>query len=178
MLGSFRGTLVALEDAAIPTAAIVRGQCLGGGLELAAWCGRVFCDPSARFAVPEIKLAVFPPIASIALPERIGRPAAIQMILSGSAIDGARATATGLADECAADPDTALSEWFAGTLESKSAVAVRMAWKAARRPMARALATELPELERIYVEELMGFRDPHEGLRAFLEKRKPEWGDR
>src|SRR5215470_9740416 len=60
LLAAFRGLLSELEETAIPTASIVRGQCLGGGLELAAWCGRVFCDPSARFAVPEVKLAVFP----------------------------------------------------------------------------------------------------------------------
>src|SRR5258706_6863469 len=79
MLSSFRRLLSELDALSIPTAAVVRGQCLGGGLELAAWCGRVFCDPTARFAVPEIKLAVFPPIAAIVLPWRAGGAAATEM---------------------------------------------------------------------------------------------------
>jgi enoyl-CoA hydratase/carnithine racemase len=57
-------------------------------------------------------------------------------------------------------------------------VALRFANRAVRRPLARALEDELPALERIYLEELMSLRDPVEGLRAFLEKRKPHWENR
>ncbi|HET9795841.1 MAG TPA: enoyl-CoA hydratase/isomerase family protein [Thermoanaerobaculia bacterium] len=178
LLPAFRSLLVDLEDSGIPTASIVRGQCLGGGLELAAWCGRVFCDPTARFAVPEIRLAVFPPIAAILLPWRIGGPAATQMILSGSAVDGETAARTGLADACAADPEEAFRAWFEETLAPKSAVALRFASRAVRRPLALALADDLPALEKVYLDELMARRDPVEGLRAFLEKRKPRWENR
>ena len=54
-----------LADLAVPTVAIVRGNCLGGGLELAAWCTWIFADPDASFGQPEIKLGVFPPMASL-----------------------------------------------------------------------------------------------------------------
>jgi cyclohexa-1,5-dienecarbonyl-CoA hydratase len=178
MFAAFHGVLDGIEATSLPTAAVVRGQCLGGGLELAAWCGRVFCDPSARFAAPEIKLAVFPPIATIALPWRVGQAQAARMILSGSVLEGESAARAGLADECSSDPEAALKRWFAEALAPKSAVAVRFAWKALRRPAARALERDLPELERIYLHELMTHRDPLEGLRSFLEKRKPVWEDR
>jgi cyclohexa-1,5-dienecarbonyl-CoA hydratase len=178
MLSSFRNLLMELEAASLPTAAVVRGQCLGGGLELAAWCGRVFCDSTARFAVPEISLAVFPPIAAIVLPWRAGGPAATEMILSGSAVDAQAAARLGIADSCSPDPEASLQKWFAEALEPKSAVALRLAWKAVRRPLARRLETDLPELEGLYLDELMRHRDPLEGLRAFLEKRKPVWEDR
>jgi len=178
LLPAFRAVLQDLEASGIPTASIVRGRCLGGGLELAAWCGRVFCEPSAEFAVPEIRLGVFPPIAAILLRWRIGGPAATQMILSGSAVDGETAARIGLADECAADPEAALQRWFAETLAPKSVVALRFATKAVRRPLARALEEELPAVERIYRDELMSRRDPVEGLRAFLEKRPPRWENR
>ncbi len=178
LLSAFRSVLVDLETSGIPSASIVRGQCLGGGLELAAWCGRVFCDPTARFGVPEIKLGVFPPIAAIALPWRIGGPAATEMILSGSVLDAAAAARIGLADECAANPETAFRAWFEETLAPKSTVALRFASRAIRAPLSRALADELPALERLYLDELMACRDPLEGLRAFLEKRPPRWENR
>lgn len=178
LLPAFRAILADLEASGIPTASIVRGQCLGGGLELAAWCGRVFCDPTARFGVPEIKLAVFPPIAAILLPWRVGGPAATQMVLSGSVVDGETAARIGLADDCSADPEAAFRRWFDETLAPKSALALRFAGKAVRRPLSRALAEDLPALEKIYLDELMARRDPVEGLRAFLEKRKPRWENR
>jgi cyclohexa-1,5-dienecarbonyl-CoA hydratase len=178
LLPAFRAVLGDLEESGIPTASLVRGECLGGGLELAAWCGRVFCDPTARFGVPEIKLAVFPPIAALVLPWRIGGPAATEMILSGSALDGENAARIGLADSCAADPAAAFRTWFEETLAPKSTVALRFAFRAVRRPLARALVDELPALERLYLDDLMARRDPVEGLRAFLSKRPPRWENR
>lgn len=178
LLPAFRAFLSDLEALAIPTVAVVRGNCLGGGLELAAWCGRVVCGPKAVFGSPEIDLAVFPPIAAIVLPWRIGGARATHMILSGERIDGRRAAAIGLADECTDDPEAALRTWIETSVLPKSAIALRFAWRAVRRPLAAALGSDLPELERIYLDELMTHRDPVEGLRAFLEKRRPVWEDR
>jgi cyclohexa-1,5-dienecarbonyl-CoA hydratase len=178
LLPAFRAVLVDLEQSGIPTASLVRGRCLGGGLELAVWCGRVFCEPTAVFGSPEIDLAVFPPIAAILLPWRVGGARATQMILSGERIGGERAAAIGLADVCSDDPDAALRQWFEATLLPKSSVALRFAFKAARRPLAVALDRDLPELERLYLDELMAHDDPGEGIRAFLEKRLPVWTGR
>jgi len=177
LLPAFHGLFRDLERLGVPTAALVRGQCLGGAFELALWCGLVLCEPSARFGVPEIRLGVFPPVAAIALPWRVSGARATQIILSGDSCDGQGAVMSGLADRCTEGASEALLQWFDERLAGKSAVAVRAAWRASRRPLERALAVELPELERLYLEDLMAHRDPVEGLTAFLERRRPVWSD-
>jgi cyclohexa-1,5-dienecarbonyl-CoA hydratase len=175
MLPAFGALFRELEALAIPTAAVVRGQCLGGGFELALFCGRVFCDPTAHFGAPEIKLGVFPPLAALALRWRLPGAVATRLILSGEIISGEEAAQMGLADRCTEDPEAALAEWFEADLADKSAVALRMAWRAVRRPLARSLQSDLPELERLYLEDLMSHADPKEGIRAFLERRPAVW---
>jgi len=174
-LPRFHALVRDLEALNIPTAAIVRGRCLGGGLELASFCGMVFCDGSARFGVPEISLGVFPPLAAVALRWRIGGARAVRMIVTGEILDGERAAAIGLADDCSDDPEKALASWFTANLEGKSALSLRYAWRAARLPLTSSLGTELPELERLYLDDLMRNHDPVEGIRAFVEKRAPVW---
>jgi cyclohexa-1,5-dienecarbonyl-CoA hydratase len=178
VLPRFHDLFRRIEALSVPTAAVVRGQCLGGGFELALWCGMVFCEPSARFGVPEIKLGVFPPIAALALPWRVPGAKAVQIVLSGDAIEAEEAARLGIADRCVRDAGAALREWFSAQLAGKSAVAVRAAWKAARRPLAERFESRIGELERLYLEDLMSHRDPAEGIRAFLQKRAPIWEDR
>jgi len=175
MLTSFHQLFRDIEELQVPTAAVVTGQCLGGGFELATWCGQVFCDPSAVFAVPEIQLAVFPPIAAMSLRWRIGGSRATAMIISGEKVGAARAVDIGLADHCSDDPAAAVLEWYERTLATLSPVALRFAWSASRIPVSSALSIELPRLERLYLTKLMAFDDPVEGLTAFLERRQPEW---
>lgn len=178
VLPRFHALFRRIEALSVPTAAVVRGQCLGGGFELALWCGMVFCEPSARFGVPEIKLGVFPPVAALALPWRVSGARAVQIVLSGDAIEGEEAARLGIADRCDDDAEAVMRGWFAAELAGKSAVAVRAAWKAARRPLAERFETRIGELEKLYLEDLMSRRDPAEGIRAFLEKRAPIWEDR
>lgn len=178
MLAGFHAWFREVEALGVPTAAVVRGQCLGGGFELATACGRVYCDPTARFAVPEIKLGVFPPVAAVLLPWRVRGPEATRLLLSGAPVDGEEATRLGVADVCSEDPEAALWRWYDDALAPLSAVAVRMAWRAHRRPVVRALTEDLPAVERLYLEELMAFGDPVRGLTAFLAKTPPHWEHR
>lgn len=178
MLPAFHQLFRRLEALCIPTAAIVRGQCLGGGAELALFCGRVVCDPSARIGLPEVKLAVFPPLASLVLPWRVGGGRALQLLLGGETIDGETAARWGLVEQVSDDPESALAGWFEREIAPRSAVALRFAWRAARRGLARMLDDELSELERIYLEELMTHSDPREGLTAFVERRAPKFAHR
>ncbi len=175
MLTSFHDLFRDIENLEVPTAAVVRGQCLGGGFELATWCGQVFCEPRAAFSVPEIKLAVFPPIAAMALRWRVGGARATQMIITGERVGGEQAAQIGLVDHCSDDPGQALLDWYESSLGDVSPSALRIAWSAARRPVAVALQDELPDLERLYLMKLMDLDDPIEGLNAFLEKRTPVW---
>ena len=86
-----------------PTLALVRGFCLGGGLELALACRyRVAVDePGTRLGLPEVMLGIVPGWGGIKrLPRLIGAPAALDMLLTGRTVDARRARKLGLADEC------------------------------------------------------------------------------
>jgi cyclohexa-1,5-dienecarbonyl-CoA hydratase len=175
MLPNFHQLFWDLEALAVPTAAVVRGHCLGGGFELAIWCGMVFCSPTARFGAPETKLGVFPPIAAIGLPWRVRGARSTQLILSGELVNAEAAVEEGIADRCDDDPEAAMREWFSTAIAPKSTIALRTAWRASRRLLADSLKNDLPALETLYLNELMAHRDPLEGLTAFVERREPVW---
>lgn len=175
MLPAFHSLFRALEALGVPTVALVRGQCLGGGAELALWCGQLYCDSSAHIGVPEIRLGVFPPIAALALRWRTGGAVATRLVLRGEIVSGEDAAKLGLADACVPDPEAAWREDYESNLASLSPVAVRCAWRACRRPLQRALDEDLPAIEAIYLEELMAHPDATEGMNAFLQKRPPVW---
>ena len=177
LLRQFHRLFLDLERLSIPTAAVVRGQCLGGAFELALWCGYVVCEPSARFGVPETKLGVFPPMAALALPWRVSGARSTQMILSGESLCGEEAARSGIADLCVDDAEGALGQWFTTRLAAKSAVALRAAWRASRRLLADSLKNDIWSLEKYYLTDLMSHSDPVEGLSAFLEHRTPVWNN-
>ncbi len=86
-----------------PTLALVRGHCLGGGLELALACRYILTvdEPGTRLALPEVMLGIFPGWGGmLRLPQRVGPAAALDMMLTGKGIDAKRARNMGLADDC------------------------------------------------------------------------------
>ena len=96
-------TFERLAAVSYPTLALIRGFCLGGGLELALACRyRVVVDePGTRLGLPEVMLGIVPGWGGIKrLPKLIGAPAALDMLLTGKTIDARRAKRIGLADEC------------------------------------------------------------------------------
>jgi cyclohexa-1,5-dienecarbonyl-CoA hydratase len=176
MLRQFHDLLFALVDSAVPALAAVRGQCLGGALELVTLCHRVFASADARFGQPEIVLGVFPPAASVVLAERVGRGAAEDLCLSGRTITAEEAYRIGLADEIAGgDPMEAALAYARTHLLPRSGSSLRLAVKAVRAGLRARLAAELPPIERLYLDDLMATHDAVEGLQAFLEKRRPTW---
>ncbi|MCK6506653.1 enoyl-CoA hydratase/isomerase family protein [Myxococcota bacterium] len=175
MLPGFHRLFVELEALDLPTAAAVRGRCLGGGAELATWCGFVHAAPSAAIAVPEVRLAVFPPVAAAAWRWRVGGARACQLVTTGATVRAEDALAIGLVDRICDDPLASLLDLYDRDLASLSPFALRQAWKAGRAPLRRALRDELPALERAYLHELMAHPDAVEGLTAFVEKRPPTW---
>lgn len=86
-----------------PTLAVVRGHCLGGGLELALACRYLLAvdEPSTKMGLPEVMLGIFPGWGGmLRLPQRVGPAAALDMMLTGKSIDARRAKKMGLADDC------------------------------------------------------------------------------
>jgi cyclohexa-1,5-dienecarbonyl-CoA hydratase len=175
MLDGFHTLFRIIADASVVTLAAVRGQCLGGGLELAAFCHRVFAAPNARLGQPEIKLGVFAPIASLILSERVGRSAAEDVCLSGRALTAQQAAHIRLVDEVCDDPLEAATAYARAHLLAHSAASLRFAVRAARLRFHARLIGELGELERLYLAELMATHDANEGIAAFLDKRRPVW---
>jgi cyclohexa-1,5-dienecarbonyl-CoA hydratase len=176
MLRRFHDLLLTLVDAAVPTLAAVRGQCLGGAMELVTLCHRTVAAADARFGQPEIALGVFAPAASVVLAERVGRGAAEDLCLSGRTISAHDAHRIGLADEVVdGDPLEAALAYARTHLLPRSASSLRYAVKAVRTGLRARLAAELPQIERLYLDGLMATHDAEEGLRAFLEKRPPSW---
>lgn len=178
MLRRFRELLLALLDCGVPVLAAVRGQCLGGGLELVSLCQRVFASHDARFGQPEIALGVFAPFASLLLPERIGRPRAEDLCLSGRRVYAGEAFDLGLVDELSNDPAEAALAYARRAFLPHSASSLRHAVRALRLGLRARLEAELPAIERLYLDGLMASADATEGLRAFLEKRPAVWQDR
>ncbi len=178
MLEGFHDVFLRMLEARVPTLAAVRGQCLGGGMELAAFCHRVFAAPDARLGQPEIVLGVLAPVASVMLAERTGRSRAEHLLLTGAVVGAEEARATGLVDEVVDDPAEAALAWAREHLLPRSASSLRFAVEAARAGFAERFRTDLAAVERLYLERLMATDDAAEGLGAFLEKRAPEWRNR
>jgi cyclohexa-1,5-dienecarbonyl-CoA hydratase len=165
--------LVDLIDLPVPTAAVVRGRCLGGGFELALACDFILAAPDASFGLPEIALGVFPPAASVLLPLRVGAAHATQAVLTGtpqSAVQWERAGLVQVLNE-------SVDDWYARRFARRSAEALRYATRAIRFSLRETLRRELPVLEQLYLRDLMSSSDAIEGVRAFLQKRAPKWTD-
>jgi cyclohexa-1,5-dienecarbonyl-CoA hydratase len=180
VLPEMHALIYELLDARAPTAAIVRGRCFGGGFELALACDFIFAAETATFALPEIALGVFPPAASVLLPLRAGAAMAARAVLTGEVRTAAAWQDAGLvhATAPAADLSTLVDEWFASSLAPRSAAALRHAATAVRATLTARVRETLPQLERLYLDELMRTHDAAEGIEAFMAKRAPRWTDR
>ena len=179
MLEDFLGVVRALLSLDVPIVAAVRGQCLGGGLELALCATRIVVDKTAVLGVPEIRLGAVAPVASLLLPDRLGQPRAEDLLLSGRTVAAEEALRIGLVDEIAVEnSDRAALAWIEKSVLLHSASSLRYAMRAARAGVADRMGRLLPALHRMYVDELRLTADAEEGVRAFVEKRAPRWSDR
>lgn len=175
MLASLHALVLAMVEFPAPILVAVRGQCLGGGLEVALAGGPIFAAPDAQFGQPEMKLGVFAPAASVLLPYRVNQPAAEDLLFSGRSIGATEARAIGLVHTVFEDPELAALAYFNEHLGNKSASSMACAVLAARGAMLRDVRHRLAEVERLYLDRLMQTRDANEGLVAFLARRKPHW---
>jgi cyclohexa-1,5-dienecarbonyl-CoA hydratase len=179
MLDSFHGIFRNLELIARPTLAIVDGAALGGGCELVSACDIVIASERARFGQPEIKLGVFPPVAAVLLPRVIGDKRARELILTGELIEAPEAARLGLINYLL--PGNELEQKTSELLSrfrNLSVAALAFTKEAVDLGRGRSLDSALKEVESLYLNELMKTYDASEGIKAFTEKRKPEWHHR
>ncbi len=175
MLGNLHHLIRQLVDFPLPTLVATRGQCLGGGLEVAAAGHLIFAATDSKFGQPEIRLGVFAPAASVLLPERLGQAAADDLLWSGRTILAPEALSLGLVTSVAADPTVAALAYFDDHLAAHSPSSLRFAVQASRAAWRERVQVNLQNVERLYLEGLMATADAKEGLLAFLEKRPPRW---
>jgi cyclohexa-1,5-dienecarbonyl-CoA hydratase len=179
MLDSFHAIFRQLEQLAKPAIALVDGAALGGGCEVVAACDIVIASDRSRFGLPEIKLGVFPPVAAILLPMVIGQKRARELILTGEIIDAVEAGRLGLCNHVVpgAHLEPKLLEVTA-KLKELSGASLEYTRRALDLGRGRTLDAALKEQENIYLHELMKTLDANEGVKAFMEKRKPVWRHR
>jgi enoyl-CoA hydratase/carnithine racemase len=162
-----------------PTIAAVSGWALGGGCELALGCDMVVASETAEFGQPEITLGIIPGAGGT---QRIARAAgkhrAMELVLTGRRFDALEAQRLGLVNVVAGK-----REWLPSALELAQRVARRppLAVRLAKQAVATAdettLAAGLDQERRLY-ELVMATDDRVEGMRAFIEKRRPEFRGR
>jgi cyclohexa-1,5-dienecarbonyl-CoA hydratase len=176
MIELFHGALRRLMALEVPVIAAVHGATLGGGCELALACDMVLARDDLRLGQPEIQLAVFPPFAAALLPRLIGRPRAMDLVLTGRPLRADEALRLGLVSRIfgSAEFEPGTEAVLTG-LAAQSGPAMRLAKRAVTEGADLAFAPALERAEAIYLHDLMKLRDAHEGLAAFMAKRPPVW---
>jgi cyclohexa-1,5-dienecarbonyl-CoA hydratase len=158
------------------TVAAVKGYCLGGGAELAMTCDIVITTDAAHWGFPEIRLGCYPPVAAAALASVVGQKHAAELILTGRSFDGREAERIGLANR--AVPADKLKQTVTDCLDRLAALspsALAHAKRALYSWDAAHFEKGLARAEEIYLKDLIKIEDAQEGIRAWMEKRNPQW---
>ncbi len=180
MLDRFNTSLFsALRRVRKPVIAAVSGYCFGGGCEVALACDMIVASETAQFGQPEIKIGVIPGGGGTQRWTRIvGKARALEIMLTGDPIPAAKALAWGIVNAVAPlDSYMAEAKKLAGRVGGQAPLAARMAKEAVLKAQDMALEHGLDYENRLFT-VLFGTDDQKEGMRAFVEKRKPEWKGR
>ncbi|MGY3494297.1 enoyl-CoA hydratase/isomerase family protein [Bradyrhizobium sp. USDA 4502] len=171
---------VALYDAQYnlgkPSIALVGGAARGGGMTMAISCDVLIAGASATFGYPEIDVGVLPAIHFAHLPKLVGRHRAFELLFSGRSFDAEEARQIGLVSRVVPDDELdSCGRALAATFAGKSANVLRLGRAAFMRQndldYRRSIAAAVEDFCNVAVTD-----DAQEGLRAFVEKRRPRWG--
>ncbi len=178
-LSIFNKVFYALRGLDKPSVAVVNGVALGGGCELAMGCDIIIASEKAHFGQPEITVGAIPPVAVVLLPKLVGPAKAFELILTGDVITAAEAQRIGLVNKVVPPEklDESLKE-FTDKLREKSPIVLKLTRMSLSRILDIDFKKELEETTDLYLSLLMRTEDAVEGLKAFMEKRKPQWKGR
>ena len=164
---ALRRMFEAIDSCPAPVVAVVQGHALGGGIGLVACSDVVLAEPRAIFAFSEVKLGIVPAVISPFALRKIGESAARRYFVTGERFDSATALRIGLVHEVSDDLEVAL-ERVLGELRTAGPRAARHAKRLVlERPDAAETARRIAERRTS--------EEGQEGLRAFLERRRPAW---
>ncbi len=168
-----------LAECRTPMIAAVSGWALGGGCELALVCDMIVASETTEFGQPEITLGIIPGGGGTQrLARAVGKQRAMDLVLTGRRFDAHEAKAMGIVNEV-----TAKGEWLekalelAGRVASRPPIAARLAKQAVLASEETTLGAGLEHERRLY-ELAMATEDRVEGMRAFLDKRQPDYRGR
>jgi cyclohexa-1,5-dienecarbonyl-CoA hydratase len=179
MLDAFHAVFAGMLEIGKPVICVVNGPAIGGGAELAAFGDLVVATPKARFAQPEISLGVFPPLASTVLPFLVGPKTALELVLTGEPVTAERALELGMVNRLVpeAQLESAVKD-LVTRISAHSGPVLAMAKKAILGGVGLSLKDGLKQSMNIFLNELYRLEDSQEGVRALVEKRKPNWKNR
>ena len=159
-----------------PVIAAVSGWCLGGGNELALSCDMIVASETARFGQPEITIGVIPGAGGTQrLTRAVGKAIAMEMVLNNRTIDAQEALHYGLVNRVAPVErflEEALS--LADEIANRAPIALRLAKEAVNNAFETPLSNGISDERRSFY-LLFNTQDQKEGMKAFIEKRKPTW---
>jgi len=169
----------AIRKIRTPIVAAVSGYCLGGGCELAMACDLIVASESAQFGQPETNLGVLPGAGGTQrLTRAIGKSKAMDVILTGRFLSAAEAEQAGLVARVVSGEDwLEEAKRIAETIAAKSPVGVRLAKEAVNNAFETTLGAGL-DAERKAFHLALSSEDAQEGLKAFTEKREPNFKGR
>jgi methylglutaconyl-CoA hydratase len=166
---ALRHMLEAIDSCPAPVVSVVQGHAFGGGAGLVACSDIVIAHPNTVFAFSEVKLGIVPAVISPFALRKIGESAARRLFLTGERFGAETALRVGLVHEVADDLDTALAR----VLDELRGSGPRAARAAKRLVLER---PDGPETAR-RIAERRASEEGQEGLRAFLERRRPSWAE-
>ncbi|WP_428267023.1 enoyl-CoA hydratase/isomerase family protein [Haliangium sp.] len=161
-----------------PIIAMVNGPALGGGLGLMAACDLVVASEAATFGLPEIKVGLWPMMVMAEIVRNIGRKQTLELMLTGKRVSAREAQALGLVNRVVAaeelEPETMA---LANEVASHSPATVALGLRAFYDSQDMDIGAALPYLEA-ELGKVLALEDAAEGIRAFLQKRAPNWRGR
>lgn len=172
----FAGLLLAMQDFPKPIVARVHGAAFAGGMGLAAACDLVVAADDAEFCLPEVRIGLVPAMIGPYIVRAIGAQQARRYVLTGERLPAREAQRLGLVHECvpAAELDARVEKLCAQLAQAGPqalARAKRLLGRVAERPLSPALARETAAV----LADVRSGDEAREGMRAFLEKRRPRW---